>query len=424
MKKCFPIIFIVTVLIFVLQYVATIFIEEREAQYVLKTDDNEYNISEKLSVIDDDQYYDFKVIDSNDDTYTFSLVYDLNKQTEIIKDIKYFKTDDLACIFPIYKRGTTSDVSCIYEGKQVNYTYLNQINNTSISEIVSKLKDDGYENTKWDNDVSYTSSVLDYDTRKINVYQDNILENYTFLIWRYRGLFILKSNDSVAKDFLEHDQYDNRLSALVGHYYVSADLASNNFKISELTYYNTDGYGKGKIYFDDITSSDYYFNGVYNDKLYMTDVGNAKQYAIDPLYETVEVVGTKKDGFVKVENGELINVKWSTFLENKVYFTDSVTNEELSNQYNNIVDMKKIRKFYYFRTSDGCVYRAHEDSLDNAELLFKFNNITEWVVKNGDILVVSGDMVYFYTDENGVMPIAQNSELVYNHANICDFWEA
>ena len=53
----------------------------------------------------------------------------------------------------------------------------------------------------------------------------------------------------------------------------------------------------------------------------------------------------------------------------------------------------------------------------------KFNNLTEWVVKNGDIMVVAGDMIYFYTEENGLLPLAKNSELNYNHYNICDFYE-
>lgn len=423
MKKCFPIILIMTLLILILQVVANYFITERSSEYVLTIDDEQYMIVENLTVDDDVQYYDFKVSANSDETFTFTYVGDLNKQKEIIKDIKHYKVGDLSCIYPVYKRNKTGNVSCLYNGEQVSYSYLKQINNSNIDVVIKSLKGEGFESSKWEGK-STKLTTLDYDSRKIEVYQENILDNYTFLIWRYRGLYILKSDKSVVKDYLENDQYDNKYSALVGNYYVSADPKSDNFRLSELIYYNTKGMGKGKMYFDDATSNDYYFNGVFEDRLYLTDVGLEKQYKIDPLYETIEVVGDKSSGFVNVKNGKLVNVSASDFLAHEVYFSDSVTNKELESKYSNIVDMKKLRKFYYFRTSDGSVYRVHENNIDNAELLFKFDNLTEWVVKNDDILVVAGDMVYFYTEENGLVPIAKNSELNYNHKNICDFWEA
>lgn len=423
MKKCFPIILIVTISILVLQVLANYFITERSTEYMIKTDDNLYTINENLTVVDDVQYYDFEVNDNNENSFTFSFVGNLNKQKEIIKDIKYFKSDNLTCIYPVFKRNEVGDVECLYNGEQVSYSYLKQINNSNIETVITKLNEEGFENNKW-NDKSTTTTLLSYDSRKINVYQENILEDYTFLIWRYRGLYILKSEKSVIKDYLEHDQYDNSLSALVDKYYVSADPNTENFKLSELVYYNVDGLGKGKIYLKDSTSLNYYFNGVFDKKLYMTDVGLGIQYKIDPFLEKVEEVGSKASGFVTVKDGELVTVSANEFLNDKVYFTDSVTNDEIVAKYSNIVDMKKVRKFYYFRTSDGKVYRTHEDNIDSAELLFEFNNLTEWVVKNGDILVVAGDMVYFYTDDTGLSPIAQNSELIYNHKNICDFWEA
>lgn len=423
MKKCFPIILILTALVLILQVVANYFVTERETDYILKTEDNQYSIAEKLTVIDDVQYYDFKATDKDNNVFVFSYEGDFNKQPEIIKEFKYYEADDLSCFLPVYKRDNTGDVVCIYDGQQVNYSYLKQSNNTSIDKIINKVKADGYESKKWGSKSNKTTS-LEFDSKKINVYQENILEDYTFLVWRYKGLYILNSEESVIKDYLDFDQYDNRLSALVGNMYVSADPGSEGIGVSELVYYNTKDMGKGIVHLEEATSSEFYFNGVFEDKLYMTDVGNSKQYSIDPFFDTVKLVGDKTSGFKKLEDGELVTVKASEFLAQEVYFNGSVTNDDISNKYSDVLDIKKDRNFYYFRTKDGNVYRSHEDSIENSELLFRFDNITEWVIKNDDILVTVGDMVYFYSDKYGLMPIAQNSELNYNYKNICDFWEA
>ena len=421
MKKSFPIIFIVTVLTLVLQVFANHFITERHSEYVLKTDVGDYKINESLTVYDDIQYYDFS-IDINSENYAFTFVKDLNKQSEIIKNIKHYKAGDLSCITPVYKRNVVGDIICLQNGQQVSYSYLKQVNNGYIDSIVNKLKEEEINNPKWESK-TIVPKELERDGRKINVYQENILKDYAFVIWRYRGIYLLKSDKSFIKDYLEHDQYDNSYSALVGKYYVSADPGVDGGRISELSYYNVKDMGKGKIYFDETTSNNYYFNGVFENKLYFTDIGSQKQYSIDPKFEKIELVGSKDDDFVIVEDDKLVKKSTSEFLSGKYYFTDSVTNEEISSKYANVVDIKKIRKFYYFRTSDGNIYRAHEDRLDKSELILKFNNLTEWVVKNGDILAVNGDMVYFYSDEYGLLPIAQNSELNYNYSNICDFYE-
>ena len=421
MKKCLPIIIIISILVLVLQIFANHFIKERHSEYVLKTDDGDYKVNESLTVIDNNQYYDFS-IDVKDENYAFTFVNDLNKQSEIIKNIKYYKEGDLSCITPVYKRDIIGDIICLQNGQQVSYSYLKQVNNGHIDSIISKLKDEGISNKKWESN-TVVPSTLQLDGRKIDVYQENILENYSFIIWRYRGIYLLKSEDSVIKDYLGHDQYKNEYSALVGKYYVSADPNVEGGRISELSYYNVKDMGKGKIYFDESTSNNYYFNGVFDEKLYFTDIGSEKQYSIDPKFEKIELVGSKEKDFLVADGDKLVSKSAAEFLSGKFYFIDSVINEEISSKYSNVVDIKKVRKFYYFRTSDGNIYKAHEDRLDKSELILKFNNLTEWVVKNGDIMVVAGDMIYFYTEENGLLPLANNSELNYTHFNICDFYE-
>lgn len=404
----------------VLQVVVNVFVKEKDSKYVLKNGDIKYTIQENLSVIDDESYYDFNVVDSNELLYTFSFKADFNKQTEIIRDIEFVSTDNLSCIFPIYKHGQYSDVYCLYNGEQVSSSYLKQINNYDFLMVTNKLKTLKYSNNKWDTNIVKTTR-LEEEGRGIDFYQENILDDYTFLMWKYKGLYILKNNDAVVKNFLEYDQYENNLSALVGRYYVTVDYQESS-AVSEFTYYNTKEFGRGKIVFPDKTSDNYYFNGVYNNKLYMTDIDAQKQYEIDPAYEKVVEVGNDEKGFMNLKDNKLVNVDASLFLEEKVYFSEYVTNDAISHKYGDVYIIKN-RKFYYFKTDDGRLYRAHEDNIEKTELLFKLDNFTEWKVKNGEVLAVAGDTMYFYNDVYGLLPIAVNSELKYNHYNICDFWK-
>ena len=420
MKKCLPILIVLIFLSLILQVVVNVFVKEKDSKYVLKQGDIKYTIQEDLSVVDDESYYDFVVEDSNELIYTFSFKADFNKQTEIIRNIEFISTDNLSCIFPIYKHGQYSDVYCLYNGEQVSSSYLKQVNSYDFLMVTNKLKTLKYSNNKWDDSLVKTTR-LEEEGRGIDYYQENILDNYTFLIWKYKGLYILKKDEAVVKDFLEYDQYENNLSALVGKYYVTVDY-QESAAVDEFTYYNTKEFGRGSIVLPEKTSNNYYFNGVYNNKLYMTDIDAHKQYEIEPAYEKITEIGNDTKGFMTLKDNVLVNVGANEFLEDKVYFSDYVTNDDISNKYGN-VDIVRNRKFYYFKTDDGKFYRAHEDNIEKAELLFKLDNFTEWKVKNGEVLAVAGDTMYFYNDVYGLLPIAVNSELKYNHYNICDFWK-
>lgn len=423
MKKALPILFIIAILGLVLQAVVIVFTVEKTSEYTLLTKDNEYQIKEHLEVIDEESYYNIGITDKEGSVYTVFLKKNLNKQTEIIRDIRTFKTDNVSCIYPIFRRDVTANLTCLYDGEVVSFDYLKQIGNNDIKGIVDVLKSEKYTHKSWD-DKESTKKNLYSEGKGIEVYKDNILKDYVFLIWRYKGLYILKSDNLYIKDYLETDIYDNSLSAIVGRYYVTANKRTNSFKVSELIYYNTKDLGRGSIALPNALSSDIYFNGVDKNLLYITDVGKKKQYSVDPAYEKVEEVGNETDGFISINDGKKKTVEASEFLKEKVYFNGIfIENDKISKKYGEDVQIKQDGYFYYFKTKDGKIYRSHIDSPTDAEVLFKFDNMTEWKVKNGDVLVAAGDMVYFYNEEEGLMPIAKNSELVYNNKNIIDFWK-
>ena len=156
----------------------------------------------------------------------------------------------------------------------------------------------------------------------------------------------------------------------------------------------------------------------------MTDVGNKKQFSISPSLEKATEIGNVDEGFITFVDDEKKVVSANEFLSEKVYFSNAVvSNKKISNKYGKDVEIKKDGAFYYFKTNSGKFYRSHVDSPDKAEVLFQFSNLTDWKVKNGAILFADGDMVYFYNEDTGILPIANNKELLYNNNNIIDFWK-
>ena len=83
---------------------------------------------------------------------------------------------------------------------------------------------------------------------------------------------------------------------------------------------------------------------------------------------------------------------------------------------------KKSNDMYYFVTDTGDFYKTDKLNLKNSVLLFHFDSVSEWKVKGDNVMVVSGDTMYYYDDVYGLLPIVTSNEFIYNYKNICDFY--
>ena len=328
MKKVFPILVILFVFTLIIQYVVNFIITEHEVEYSVRTADNSYYIKESFRSINDESFYDFTVRDKNDSFFIFSFNEDLNRQEEVIKDIKFFTTKDLQCIFPIYKRKKTGNLSCIYNGNLVSYSYLEQINNYDISLMTNKLKQMGYDHADWNNTLGGKTEPVD-EAPSIKVYQKNIPDDYYFTMWNYKGIVIMNDTNSSYRMYLNTDYYNNINAALVGKYYVHQENLKDDFNYFLM--YNVRDYGKGVINTESgvVISNNYYFNGVYKNKLYVTDLEYKQQFEVNPVTEKAKVVGSEKDGFYKLKDNKLVSVKADEFLSARVYFDSRISNKIL-----------------------------------------------------------------------------------------------
>ena len=244
MKKVLSILLLLGLLSILCQFIINLSIDHHTVKYSIKTANNDYYVSEKFRRIGDNSVYDFIVLDKDNSYFTFSYEKDFNNQERVIKDFEYYTTKDLKCIFPIYKRSNTSDIACLYKGEQVSYSYLKQIDNYDIGIIIKKLESLGYDNDGWDRNNTAASTS---ENGKIKFYKKNIMDNYIFTMWNYKGIYIIKNDGLLEKELLDYDQYENDWSALVGKYYVTLGNVDKMNAISEIFYYNIKDLGKGSI---------------------------------------------------------------------------------------------------------------------------------------------------------------------------------
>ena len=420
MKKVFPILLILFALSMIIQYVVNELISEHIVEYSIKTKDNSYMIKESFNYAGGENYYDFTVSDKNDLWYTFTYKNDFNRQDRIIKDIKMISSNDLNCIYPIFKRNKVDNIQCLYQDDQVYYSYLEQIGNEDIKIITNKLTK---ENKKYRNDDWTDTETVPKEAENsvVKAYIDNVMENYVFTIWNYSGLVLIRKGDVHTSIFLNKDQYDNVNSTLVDKYYITIVDGTEDFNYFRV--YNVKDIGKKDIYTEgkNFISRNFYINGVYKNKMYLTDVTNKKQYAVDPIRDIAKVVGDEESGFKRVKNGKLITDKASLFINNKIYFENTIVDKRFIEL--GAKEVKQDGTFYYFVTEKGEIMRSHEDKIYRPVKLFELEGLTEWIVRDGEVLVVAKDTIYFFNEKTGLKKIAENTELSYNHKNIVDFWK-
>lgn len=411
MKKVLPILVLLAFVAFCYQLIITFFITEHKVNYsLIANEEKHYTVSEDYKKDGSRHYYSFLIQTGNKKkTYALSIEKDFDKQERVITDIKYYKKNNLECIFPIYKREYTSDVACLLDGKQVSSNYLMKQKNKDFSYIAKKFAEDGYE--------EHYYTVDSPNTKEGNVFvsYDYIPEDYVFAIWNYQGIYILSSEGIENKVFLNEDHYENTLSIGVDKYYVTVNTDDEEETLGyyQLIVYNlVDG---GKTIVDVNISQDSYFNGVVDGLLYITDPKVKKQYILDLNKKEFKEI----NDIYEVSNSKLKRADKDFFSSPKV---DSlkVTNKKITKLYDT-TDIRKNRGDYYFKTEEGKIYRVIQNDYNHPILICEFNDIKEWQVHDDGIGFIVGDTLYFYTDMYGLKPIVKNSEFQYNSKNIYYF---
>lgn len=347
---------------------------------------NGYNIEEKFYKTNS-HWYDF-TIKKKKQSYIFTINKNFKKQKRIIKKIKTYKNKNITCIIPIYKKDIPLNLYCNLDNQQVSIDYLLKNRKEDFLKIQEKIK-------KYKIKYPY-EEISKKNYKKIKVYNKNILENNVYFIWNYKGIYILKKDKNDYQKILDYDLYDNVMSCIVDKYYVLFENTSVN-GIKNIYYYDFKK-NKLKTYKPEIIlSKDTYINGVIDNLIYVTDNKEKKQYIINIKKEKIEEISNSTNNYIIYKNGKKTTLNRSDFFQKQQIFKNTANGHYTYFQKENKIYKKKNNK---------------------TSLLLELNDIKEWELVGDEIILLSDQTIYSYTEENGLRKILENNELKYNYKNI------
>ena len=335
--------------------------------------------------------YDF-LIKHKKNTYVFTREENTNFKKKIIKNIKIYKSNNLECIYPIFKNISSTYIYCTNNYQQVSINYLIQTNNEDFKIVKNKLKK--YK-------IIYpTNNDVAKKYKKIAVYNKNILDNETIVIWNYKGIYVLNRNKNNYIKIIDYDLYDNIMATITDNYYVIFENTSVE-GITKINYYDMNN-NKLKTYtLKKVISKDSYINGSINDLIYVTDNKKKMQYEIDIKKNTITEVNKNNNIYITYKNNKKKELSKGDFFKEKQIFDIN------KNKYKYKLDNNKIYKYYK----------------NSSVLLLEMNGIEEWNAINDEIIILKEGIIYSYTDKYGLREIVESNELNYNYKNIYKIWK-
>ena len=368
-----------------------ILIKEHEVSYTI----DKYRIKEHF-YINKNHYYDL-IISKDKLNYTYTLDKNLSKEKRIIKEIKTYKSNNLVCIVPIYKEDIELNVYCDLDNEEVSNDYLIKTYNNDFKIIKKKIKK--YK-------IKYPSNKNIYKKYKKNtVFQNNILDNYNYYIWNYKGILVLNNKELKYQKILNYDLYDNIMAVSIDRYYVLFENTDVN-GIKNIYYYDSKNKKLNTFKLKEKLSKDSYINGVVDNYIYVTDRKNKKEYKINILKKIITQVDDDIN-YIIYQNNKKKELSKSDFFMNDQYFDNTYT-----------VDNKIKDNNYYYYYKNNRIYKSLDTNKKHSKLLLELEDIKEWKVYNDIIVIMAKDTIYQYTEKEGLRKIVKSNELKYNYKNI------
>lgn len=341
---------IIFIFILIIAFAIFLFLMFKSYNYEKKYTVFKYQIVEKYNK--NNKYYNF-YISYNKLTFPYIIKSDYFRKKELIIDIEEFTNDNETCILP--KSNKLLFYPLCTDGKETYMLNLSNIENMSYN----------YE------DVSVINE--EYNNIKINT-----LADLSFLLFNYRGFYILNSNGYNKINIFDKDIYSMNLV-----------FQDNNMLI--IPDYNKDHYFN-KFYFINILngkikeintdydiSFDSEFLGSYKNNIYLLDKKEKKEYKINIKKRKVDLVD-----FQILENGKMIQKTFKEIVNKNLNFlNENIINYVIEDDYlymviqniNIKISDKKVSKI--IKNDNDTVYYLENDSL------YMFNN------KYGEILLLS-----------------------------------
>lgn len=397
---------------FLIQFLFDFFGKGYEITYVLKTDNNvDATIVEKRVKNTKSEISGYTFLITIDGIpFDLELLTDFGYTDKVITAINYYN-GSLKCIYPTFKnKKQLTDMICNDNGIIRHYQDLKG-ENASLDNFVSKL-------TNYDSEYYLNDLENIYNFKNITVYKSNIIDGHYLAINDYHGLYTVsrKNSDKVEQvNLFKNDEYDKKLNALVGKYYVSADYDSN-YDFNKFVLVNMTNNKIDYINMTTTISFNSYIQGVVGDSLYIFDKNSKTQYQLNIKKKTLTNVGNVENQIRYYNNGT-----WS-----RVSAYEAINNEIKFNYYENpnIDGYSKVLKiggnesgYYYYFKKNGSNYDVYRSSIKNSSVLtylFKTSDINSISFIGNYIYYNIGNTFKYYSDLTGNRTIYKNTEYDFN----------
>lgn len=360
-----------------------------------------YKITESFYIENKKHTYNF-IIKNKKNTYSFTINNNISKRKKIIKDIKIYKKNNLTCIIPIYKtKRVKKNIYCLKNNLQTSNYLLKD--SKEFQKIVkeNKIKE-----------ISTSSKTTKY--KEITIYKNNINKNEVFLIWNYKGLYVIKNNNYLYHKILNRDLYDNVMSTTISEYYYLFDNRDVD-GIKDVYYYNIDKDKLKKITLEESINKSAYINGNHKNYIYITDIKSKDEYRLNIKNNKLEKVNKDDTNYLIYKNNKEKRVNKREFFNQNNYFSNyEIINTSISSE-----KIREEKDYYYYYENNG-FYKQLVNG--NKELLFIIDSVNDWKIINNNILIINNGIMYRYNEENGLEKILKSNELKYNYLNIYSYY--
>ena len=221
------------------------------------------------------------------------------------------------------------------------------------------------------------------------------------------------NNKKLAKlNLFKEDTYTNSLGVSTFKYYVMPNYDQkyeyNSFYIINMTNNKIQNIILKK---KKVISSDYYINGVVNDKIYIFDSDKLKQYVINPKKGKIEeTVNSENKGLYY--DGKFKRINIYDFKEEKKIFKediklpDKIKDKEVIGSY--------FDNYYYKEDNDIILYN---ETLEKVIYLFKIDSKDSILINKDTIYYIDNNTLYYFNINTNSKKVITYDELLFNKVN-------
>lgn len=332
--------------------------------------------------------------------------------SRLIKKVKYYQ-GTYTCVYPIFKKyKQLTDVICLDQGVVKNYQQLKG-RDEKLDEFVKNLEKDKLYTNQFVNNIED-----EYQVGALTVYKKNVIDGHYIAVNNYRGIYTINNNNPrilYDLNLFKEDAYHRNLTALSGHYYMSANY-DDAYEFNSIKIVNIKNNEIDTLELKTPISFNSYVQGVVDGEVYIVDKANRKQYKVNVKDRSIYEIGNESTPS-KFYDGEN---------ENEVSIYDVVNNEKYFNTETKInkagyarADKKgsETSGYYYYYKQVGNKYEAYRASIRYPEVLtylFTTTDITHISYVDDYVYYYIGNTLNVYHDSIGNRTIYKNTEYEFN----------